>query len=235
MTVRSLNLVESVYADLRQRLQHSEISPDQRLIDTEIAGHYGTSRMPAREALLRLVVEGYLVGTTRGFVIPALTREDIRELCELRRLLEPRAAAAAARDMTDAGMAILTEAMETIRQGDRDDDHALIVRANVRFRNAWVACVRNRRLATTIARNIDYFQALRIETFIDPVIRETYLVGLEALYGAFVSRDPLAAEDRMLAFLFTAEAAYLRALDKVEARTPQNKRRQRAGTTRKDG
>ncbi len=41
--------------------------------------------MPAREALLRLANEGYLVGTTRGFVTPRLGLDDIREIFEVRR------------------------------------------------------------------------------------------------------------------------------------------------------
>jgi hypothetical protein len=58
----------------------------------------GTSRMPAREALLRLTNERYLVGTTRGFVTPRLSLEDIRDIFAVRLLLEPRAAANAAEE-----------------------------------------------------------------------------------------------------------------------------------------
>ena len=81
------SLSERIYGDLRGRLQRCEIGPEDRLVDTEIAIAYGTSRMPVREALLRLANEGYLVGTTRGFTVPRLSLDDIREIFEVRRLL----------------------------------------------------------------------------------------------------------------------------------------------------
>ena len=69
--LREGNLSERIYVELRTRLQRAPLKPDERLIDLEVASAYGTSRMPARDALLRLANEGYLVGTSRGFVMPA--------------------------------------------------------------------------------------------------------------------------------------------------------------------
>ncbi len=54
--IRSLerpdSLSERIYADLRARLQAGQVAPDERLIDIDVAEACGTSRMPAREALL---------------------------------------------------------------------------------------------------------------------------------------------------------------------------------------
>ena len=211
MAVQNLNLVESLYADIRQKLQFSEVGPQDRLVDTEIAEAYGTSRMPAREALLRLVAEGYLVGSTRGFVLPTLSKDDIADLFELRRQLEPRAAAAAARNLTASAESALRRAMDEISAGHAQADIRAVIRANVAFRTAWISAVRNPHMAATISRFMDYFQAIRLQTFADPATRLDYVVALEALFQAFVARDPLAANDRMTAFLFAAETAYLSA------------------------
>lgn len=211
MTVRNLNLVESLYADLRRRLQLSEIGPDDRLVDTDIAEAYGTSRMPAREALLRLVAEGYLVGSTRGFVLPVLSPDDIAGLFELRRQLEPRAAGAAARDLTVDAARQLAKAMDVIRDAHAAGDIRRLVEANIDFRNAWVSCVRNPHMAATISRFMDYFQAIRLDTFSDQGTRRIYVEALGALFAALDARDSLAAQDRMTAFLFAAESAYLAA------------------------
>ena len=133
------SLSERIYGDLRGRLQRCEIGPEDRLVDTEIAIAYGTSRMPVREALLRLANEGYLVGTTRGFTVPRLSLDDIREIFEVRRLLEPRAAANAARDLDDATRRELTTAIQEARQAVRDDDVDQLILSNSRFRAAWLA------------------------------------------------------------------------------------------------
>lgn len=232
MTERNFNLVERVYADIRRKLQLSQVSHDMRLVDTEIAATYGTSRMPVREALLRLVAEGYLVGSARGFVLPRLSQDDVVELFELRRQLEPRAAAGAARDLTASAANGLGEAMVRIREGHASGQIDMIVRANLDFRNGWVSCVSNRRMAATISRFMDYFHAIRLETFSDWTTRRAYVEGLEALFSAFAARDPLAAGDRMTAFLFTAERAYLAALATIgslsaPAATRSSKNRQK--------
>ena len=92
--LKQTTLSESVYAEIRSRLQRGEIGPNDRVLDYEVAEEFDCTRMPVRQALLRLVSEGYLIGTTRGFVTPTLTNDDIHEIFEVRRLLEPSAAAA---------------------------------------------------------------------------------------------------------------------------------------------
>ncbi|MBP1849612.1 GntR family transcriptional regulator [Rhizobium halophytocola] len=233
MTAATLSLVDSVYAALRQRLQLSEIGLGDRLVDTEVAAEYGTSRMPAREALLRLVAEGFLVGSTRGFIVPDLSREDVADLFELRRQLEPRAAAAAARDLTPEAKAALDGAMAVIREAHEVSDSAAMVRANLDFRNAWTGCLTNRRLAIAISGHMDCFQAIRLQTFDDFATRRGYVAALGRLHEALVARDSLAAGDRMTLFLFTAEAAYLTALDEMQREAAEQTRsagRHRSGS-----
>ncbi len=230
MSSSAQSLVQSVYADLRQKLQFSEIGPQDRLVDVDISATYGISRMPAREALLRLAAEGYLVSTTRGFMLPTLSHEDVLDLFELRRALEPRAAASAARDLSPEAERQLGDALAAIRAADNADDLRGMVRGNVAFRSAWTGCIRNRQLAATIARFMDYFQAIRLETFADRATRRIYRDGLEALCTALLDRDPLGASDRMTAFLFAAEAAYCAALARMDERerTPLSRTRTRS-------
>lgn len=202
------SLSERIYADLRERLQHCDIGPEDRLVDTEIAQAYGTSRMPVREALLRLANEGYLVGTTRGFMVPRLTLEDIGDIFEVRRLLEPRAAANAARDLDAPTAKALQAAIVEARLAAEADDVDRLIAANIRFRAAWLGAVRNARLANTIARFVDHVQTVRLGTLRDPVTRKVVADGLEGLYDAFVRRDPDAAAQRMSTFMAAAEQAF---------------------------
>lgn len=228
------NLVDAIYADLRLRLQRSEISPSGRLVDTEIAAAHGISRMPAREALLRLVAEGYLVGTTRGFAVRELSLSDISGLFEVRRQLEPRAAAGAARDMTPDVEAQLTAAMSSIERALTESDIPALLAANVDFRNAWLAAVRNTHMAATISRFIDYFQSVRLGTFANAATAEQYIDGLSRIHAAFLAHDPLMVQDRMMLFMFAAEEAYLsvrrRQLEEAETARPARRRTIRRGT-----
>jgi len=227
------NLVDAIYADLRLKLQRSAISPLDRLVDTEIAASHGMSRMPAREALLRLVAEGYLVGTTRGFAVRELSLEDISGLFEVRRQLEPRAAACAARDMTPDIEAELAEAMTRIECALGAGDIPALLAANVDFRNAWLKGVRNLHMAATISRFIDYFQSVRLGTFGDVATAGQYIVGLSRIHAAFRARDPLMVQDRMTLFMFAAEEAYLsvrrRQLEEAETVRPARRRTMKRG------
>lgn len=202
------NLSDRIYDDLRERLQRGEFGPTVRLVDVDVAATYGTSRMPAREALLRLANDGFLDGTTRGFVLPQLSLEDIRDIFEVRRLLEPRAAANAARDLTDEAQHLMTVALEEARAASRSDDVEQLIESNMAFRKAWLDCVRNKRLANTIARFVDHVQTVRLGTLKDAVTRKVVADGLEGLHDAFLRRDPVAAADRMSSFMTAAEQAF---------------------------
>jgi DNA-binding GntR family transcriptional regulator len=205
------SLRERIYSDLRVRLQRCEFGPDDRLVDVDVAATYGTSRMPVREALLQLVNDGFLVGTTRGFVIPTLMLEDIREIFEVRKLLEPRAAAHAARDLDRKAETALTKAIGEARAAVAAGEVERLIMANIDFRTGWLACVHNKRLATTIARFVDHVQTVRLETLRRTPTQKVVIDGLEDLYAAFMDRDPINAGDRMAAFIGAAEQAFFAA------------------------
>jgi DNA-binding GntR family transcriptional regulator len=212
------SLSERIYLDLRSRIQRSEVGPETRFVDVDLAAEYGTSRMPAREALLRLANQGYLVGTTRGFMVPLLSLDDIRDVFEVRRLLEPRAAANAAQHLNQATEQELTRALQEASRAAEDKDANRMILANIAFRQAWLAKVRNRRLADTIGRFVDHAQTVRLKTLQNEETRRIVLNGLKALHAAFLRRDPIAVNDRMLAFMAAAEDAFFSTrLNELEA------------------
>jgi DNA-binding GntR family transcriptional regulator len=208
MAGRPDSLRQQIYQDLRGRLQRGEVSPDERLIDVSIAEELGVSRMPVREALLQLMNEGYLVGTTRGFALPRLTLEDIGEIFEVRKLLEPRAAANAARDLDAEGDTRLKDALSRAQRALVEPDPIELALANVAFRETWLGAVRNQRLAATISRFADHVQVVRFGTLHDRATQPIVVDGMEKLYDAFVRRDAIAAQDRMTVFIAEAEKSF---------------------------
>jgi len=210
--IRSLERPDSlsarIHADLRARLQRGQVGPHERLVDLDIARAYGTSRMPAREALLRLVNEGYLVRTTRGFVVPALNADDVRHLFEVRRMLEPQAAASSASELRAPDLAALAAALGRARTAAEQASAEEMIAANMDFRAAWIKRVANPRLVEAVLRYVDHAQVVRLRTLTDPRSQRAALAGLEGLYEAFESRDRAEVRRRMNAFLLAAERAY---------------------------
>ncbi|MGP9818880.1 GntR family transcriptional regulator [Salinarimonas sp. NSM] len=210
-TGRRESIRERIYADLRRRVRRCEFTPEDRLVDVEIARAYGASRMPAREALLQLVNDGYLVGTSRGFALPTLSLQEVRDVFEVRKLLEPRAAAHAASNLDALSDEALDAALSDARTAMRADDVGRLIRANVDFRDAWIARVRNARLAETLARFVDHVQTVRREILSCATTRQVVLEGLEDVRAAFATRDPIVAGDRMASFIASAERAFFSA------------------------
>ncbi len=205
---RSESLRSQIYQDIRAQIHRGEFGREDRLVDTEIAGRLGVSRMPVREALMRLMHEGYLVGTTRGFMLPRLTPADIANIFEVRRLLEPRAAAHAARDLDADGRREIAAAAREARAAAEAGDADRLYQANVAFRAAWLGAVSNDRLASAIARFADHVQVVRQRTLGDPPTQRLVAGRLEGLARAFLAGDSVAAADLMHRFIDQAESAF---------------------------
>lgn len=214
------SLRSQIYASLRQRLQRAEFGPGYRLVDTDVAAQYGTSRMPAREALMALASQGFLQQTTRGFAVPEHSSRDIRDIFAVRRLLEPEAAAAAAHHLDADGLASLLAARDLAREACVNGDAEGLMEANIAFRGIWLAAVDNPRLVETIEGFRDHIQAVRIATLRRAATRVVVLDGIESLSAAFVARDEAAVRAGMHAFMDAAEAEFF---DAVEAEAAEGR------------
>lgn len=207
----------TAYEALRQRLRRGLVGPEDRLVDLEIAAELGVSRMPVREALLQLVTEGYLVSTARGYRTPTLGKQDIRDVFELRLLLEPRAAALAARDIGKSGIAKLGAAVAQATAAAAARDFSAFYSANIDFRETWITAVPNARLAATIARFADQVTAVRHTTLHEPEAQDVALGGLQDMHRGFSRHDSVAVHDAMVRFVLAAERSFLAQAEAQEA------------------
>ncbi|HEX5844438.1 MAG TPA: GntR family transcriptional regulator [Pseudomonas sp.] len=111
------NLQDQLYQQLRDALLAGRFRPGERLKIRDLAAAWGTSPMPVRAALQRLVAEGALESEPQRSVrVPAMTRERFQQLFEVRLSLEGLAVELAATRIGAAEMALLQgciERMET--------------------------------------------------------------------------------------------------------------------------
>ena len=209
-----------IYTAVRERIRKGEFGRHDRLVDKDLARELGVSRMPAREALMQLMHEGYLVGSTRGFKIPQLSAPEITDIFHVRRLLEPEAAALAATAASASAATVLaasvTRAVEAVSRHDVEG----LIEANHAFRQAWLQEVPNRRLVETIERCADQVLAVRHQTLVDAGVHPTVLAGLHALEQAFREHNAEAARIAMRRFIDQAEASFL-AAERSKAVPPQ--------------
>lgn len=90
---RSVTLSQHAYDRLREGLLTGWLPAGRRLVASDLAEQLSMSRTPVRDALQRLSVSGLLLPAGGGGYVVALpNRRDLRDLFELRVLLEPGAA-----------------------------------------------------------------------------------------------------------------------------------------------
>ncbi len=86
-------LHENVYQEIRRNLIAGQFQPGEAVTLRGLAAKLGTSAMPVREALRRLVAERALdLGANRTARVPIVTNAKYAEICEVRIALEGLAA-----------------------------------------------------------------------------------------------------------------------------------------------
>lgn len=209
-----------VYLAVRERIRQGDVGANDRLVDTTLAAEFNLSRMPVRQALLRLVHEGYLVGTTRGFVLPRLSQREIEEIFEVRMLLEPRAAASACQSVSAEQVAAFRAAFAEAKKAVECSDAQAMMRANDCFRQIWLEAVPNKRLAATISRFVDHVQIVRSATVVDRDTQEVVLELMARLLAGFERSDALSVHDDMVQFLVRARDIFFARRDGAGAIDP---------------
>lgn len=99
---------QAVCTAIRDDIVSGVLPPGGRLIEEPLAGRYGVSRVPVREALRTLESEGFV--TTRrhaGACVAEPSEHEAADLLDIRRLLEPLGAARAAGRRTEAHLKVL--------------------------------------------------------------------------------------------------------------------------------
>ena len=81
--------LERVYQQIKWRVVYGTYAPGKVLSESVLARVHGSSRTPVREALSRLVEEGYIERVPRnGWIVAPITLMAIQNTFDVRRLLE---------------------------------------------------------------------------------------------------------------------------------------------------
>src|SRR6058998_2035797 len=109
----SENLSARVYNQIKNLILCNEVLPGQKLHHQELSERLGVSRTPVREALTRLVQEGYAsLLPNRGFICKEIGMQEAEELYDLREALEAFAVEKAIERLDDDALERLDKKME---------------------------------------------------------------------------------------------------------------------------
>lgn len=136
-------LYEDVADRLRAQIFARELEPGAWIDEMKLAGDYGISRTPLREALKVLAVEGLVtMKPRRGAYVSEMSRDDVAQIYHLLALLESDAAGEVARHASDEQLGRLQQLHERLERQARQRD--AFFAANERFHMALLDAAGNR-------------------------------------------------------------------------------------------
>lgn len=157
---------DRVFALLRERIVGGDLAAGSHHSIYRLAEQLEVSRTPVREAVLRLADLGLVeIERNRGVRVRRVTVDDVREVFELRLLLEVPAAASAAARADDASRAALAANVEAMRAHAATGSEADFTAVDRDFHGLVAAAMRNPRLEAEVARLRDSIQARGVSTF----------------------------------------------------------------------
>lgn len=132
-------LRDKIFDVLKTRILDGTLAPGERIIESTIARQLQVSRAPLREALWLLANVGLVqIKAHHGAFVARLSTEDIREIFEIREILETHAAKKARAGLTPEGQSRLESALNALEDAARDRDVARFTNADMEFhRTIW--------------------------------------------------------------------------------------------------
>ena len=149
-----MNLGALVAQRLREMILRRTLRDGERLLEENLAAQFSVSRGPIRDAFKQLEREGLARGRGRGVYVVGLSSEGIRDLYDLRKVLELLAISETADRASAEQFAQLHACVAQMRRAAREDDHETFADADVAFHgllfsisaNHWLADVWNQYL-----------------------------------------------------------------------------------------
>ncbi len=205
-----LDLGVAVTAALREMILSGELRPGERLVETDLARTFGTSRGPVRDALAELARVGLVsVVNRRGAFVASMSDTDIDELYSLRLALELLAVRRAAPTATDNDVASIDAALADLHAALDSGDPRSVADADMRFHRTIVAAAGHRRLLEAWEVFADQTALVMQELNVTRPDVQSNPGGHAEIAAAFAARDAERAAAALAAHLDAARESML--------------------------
>jgi DNA-binding GntR family transcriptional regulator len=191
--------VNTVADYIKNGIRTGKFTAGQRLVASELAASLQVSLGVVREALSLLDGAGLVeVLPNRGAQIRSLSREDVRQIFELREALEGQAAALAARNVgRPKARQILMDAFRTADKAARAGDIAGYRSANAALHHAILTLADNPRLLEMATELTVPIYQLQLNMLLEAPDLATAAAGHRRVVDAILKGDAMTARDEM--------------------------------------
>lgn len=208
-----LPLRDVVFNTLRRAIITGEFAPGERLMEISLANRLGVSRTPVREAIRKLELEGLVIMIPRkGAQVAKITEKSLRDVIEIRCVLEEFAASLACERITPEGRENLKDSHENFVEAVKNGDILDIVEKDERFHDAIFQATSNERLITIINNLREQFYRYRME-YVKDIEQHSVLVNEhELLLRAIYDGDSETAKRIMRTHLQNQQEGVIQAI-----------------------
>ena len=208
-----LPLRDVVFNTLRRAIITGEFAPGERLMEISLANRLGVSRTPVREAIRKLELEGLVIMIPRkGAQVAKITEKSLRDVIEIRCVLEEFAASLACERITEGGKEKLKEAHQQFVDAVQSRDILDIVEKDEKFHDAIFQATSNDKLITIINNLREQFYRYRMEYVRDIEQHSVLVTEHENLLHAIFNHDSETAKQIMRTHLKNQQEGVIQAI-----------------------
>lgn len=202
-----------VYDLIRRKILEHSIPPATKINIEQIAKELGVSATPVREALRLLQGDNLLVATSnKGYATtPILDARGVRDLFELRLLIEPWAARTAASNRLQNPAKLLMEEIKSFDATSDSIQHSMIGHDS-RFHTAILMSTENQTVIQAFEQSHCHLHLFRM--FRNDWDWKSSLNQHKAIAKAIANSDAAGAEEAMRSHLNSAYRGFLEAMPK---------------------
>ena len=109
---KNISLSSQVYDKIEEEILNGSFKAGETISEKKICQALGVSRTPVREAMARLSHENLIKDTQNGTIVVGVTKDDLRDLFEIKRTVEVIATGRTAENISQDGIKKLEEILE---------------------------------------------------------------------------------------------------------------------------
>ncbi len=146
-----------VFKVLRQKIVDLDLLPESVLNLSELAEMFKVSRTPIKEALIFLQAEGLVIRHGSHFMVTPLSLDRIREITEIRSVLEVSTHIWAMNRITKSELEELEDLNKEILTVNEEVDNKAIVELDYRFHRLMYRAAKNSQLAQFLGKLLRHY------------------------------------------------------------------------------
>lgn len=148
---------ENIYQALKNKIIWLDFAPESVFNISEIAESYGVSRTPIKEILILLHAEGWLLRNGSRFMVTPLSINRIREITEIRSVMEVQANLWALQRITPEEIAALDNLKSEIANLDDTAGNKHMIELDFKVHRILFNATQNDRLAKLLERLLSHY------------------------------------------------------------------------------